>query len=286
MTDLAAAAQFIAGSARLLERRRFGYFEGDGSSEAVVRALAPYQNADGGFGHLEPDIRTPASQPTCVLYALEILHEVEAGDLSLGTRALDWLETVTNDDGGVPFILSTAQGWPMAPWFAHGDTSESSLTITAAIAAQAHRLGLEHPWRDRASEYCWEHLEEALTGHAYTMRYVTDFLDAVPDRARADAELVKLAPRLSGDGVVRVEGGTEDEALRPLDLAPWPGHAARRLFSDEVIEHELDRMAAGQQDDGGWTFTWLAWNPAGTWEWRGIVTVLSLRTLRAYGRIA
>ena len=85
---------------------------------------------------------------------------------------------------------------------------------------------------------------------------------------------------------MRVAGGTEDEALRPLDLAPWPGHAARRLFSDEVIERELDRMAAGQQDDGGWTFTWLAWNPAGAWEWRGIVTVLSLRTLRAYGRIA
>ena len=119
------------------------------------------------------------------------------------------------------------------------------------------------------------------------MRFAADFLDAVPDRARADAELdAARRPRLSGDGIVRVEGGTEDEALRPLDLAPWPGHAARRLFSDEVIERELDRMAAGQQDDGGWTFTWLAWNPAGAWEWRGIVTVLSLRTLRAYGRIA
>ncbi len=49
-----------------------------------LRALDAYRNADGGFGHLEPDIRTPASQPPCVLYALEILHEVQASDLSLG----------------------------------------------------------------------------------------------------------------------------------------------------------------------------------------------------------
>lgn len=285
MTDLAAAAQFIAGSARLLERRRFGYFEGDGSSEAVVRALDAYRNADGGIGHLEPDIRTPASQPTCVLYALEILHEVEAADLSIGTRGLDWLQTVTLDDGGVPFILETAKGWPMAPWFAQGNVSESSLIMTAATAAWAHRLGLEHPWRDRASEYCWEHMDEARTAHAYGFRAILDFLDAVPDRARADAALDALADRVAGDGTMSVGGGADGEVLRPLDLAPWPGHAARRLFSDEVIERELDRMAAGQQDDGGWTFTWLAWNPAGAWEWRGIVTVLSLRTLRAYGRI-
>ena len=120
MTDLAAAAQFIAGSARLLERRRFGYFEGDGSSEAVVRALDAYRNADGGIGHLEPDIRTPASQPTCVLYALEILHEVEAGDLSLGYARSRLARDGDVDDGGVPFILETAKGWPMAPWFAQG----------------------------------------------------------------------------------------------------------------------------------------------------------------------
>jgi hypothetical protein len=285
MTDLAAAAQFIAGHARLLERRRFGYFEGDAPSEAVVRALAAYRNGDGGIGHLEPDIRTPASQPPCVLYALDILNEVEATDLSLARGALDWLETVTEDDGGVPFVLPSAKGWPHAPWFAPEDAPGSSLLMTAGIAAAAHRLGLEHPWRDRATEYCWAHTHGALTGHAYEMRYVADFLDAVPDRARAGAELDALAGRVSGDGVVRVEGGTDDEALRPLDLAPWPGHAARRLFGDDVIERELDRLAAGQQEDGGWTFTWLAWNPAAAWEWRGVVTIEALRTLQAYGRL-
>ena len=36
-----------------------------------------------------------------------------------------------------------------------------------------------------------------------------------------------------------------------------------------MIERELDRLAAEQQEDGGWTFDFPAWNPAVAWEWRG-----------------
>ena len=86
MTDIAAAAQFIAAHARLIDRRRFALLEGDGSADDVLRALAAYRNDDGGIGHLEPDLRTPASQPACVTHALEILHEVGAADTSLADR--------------------------------------------------------------------------------------------------------------------------------------------------------------------------------------------------------
>jgi hypothetical protein len=286
MIDRTAAAQFIAAHARLIDRRRFAYLEGDGSPEAVLRALAAYRNDDGGIGQLEPDLRTPASQPACVLYALEILHEVEAADLWLATGALDWLATVTNDDGGVPFVLPTAAGWPHAPFFQPEDAPGSSLLMTSAIAATAHRLGLDHPWLGPATDYCWARVRDALTGGAYTLRFAVDFLDAVPERERAEAELEELAAGMPADGLLRVQGGAEGEMLRPLDLAPWPEHAARRLYDDAVIERELDRLAAEQQQDGGWTFSWNAWNPAVAWEWRGAVTVAALRTLRAYGRLA
>jgi hypothetical protein len=285
MTDLAAAAQFIATHARLIERRRFALIDGDGSGEAVVRALDAYRNADGGIGMLEPDLRTPASQPSCLLYAFEVLHEAGAAERSLATGALDWLQTVTGDDGGVPFVAPSAQGWPHAPWFAPGDAPPSSLLMTAGIAAGALRLGLEHPWLDGATEYCWARVRDALTGDPYTVRSVVDFLDAVPDRPRAEAALDALTARVPADGLLRVEEGTAEEVLRPLEIAPWPGHAARRLYADDLIERELDRLAAEQLNDGGWTFTWLAWNPAVAWEWRGIVTVAALRTLRAYDRL-
>jgi hypothetical protein len=285
MTDLDAAARFIAAHARLIDRRRFAFLAGDGSREAVMRALAAYRNDDGGFGQIEPDVRTPASQPVCILYALEILQEIDATDLSLATEALDWLQTASNDDGGVPILLPTAKGWPHAPWMQPHDPPGSSLLVTAGIAAIAHRLGLDHPWLAHATDYCWTRARDAMTGDAYAFRFVLDFLDAVPDRERAAGELAAMAGRVPADGLLRVEGGTEEEVLRPLDLAPRPDHLARGLFADAVIERELERLAAEQQEDGGWTFTWLAWNPAVAWESRGAVTVVTLRTLRAYSRL-
>ncbi len=285
MTDLAAAAQFIAAHARLIDRRRFALVEGDGSADNVLRALAAYRNDDGGIGHLEPDLRTPASQPACVLYALEILHEVGASDTSRATGALGWLQTITLPDGGVPFVLPTAQGWPHAPWYQAPDDPPSSLLMTAGLAAGAHRLGLHHPWLDAATGYCWERAGEIPQGDAYTVRFGVDFLDAVPDRARAEEVLASVADRIPADGLLPVGSGTDGEALRPLELARRPEHAVRRFYDDAVIERELDRLEAGQQEDGGWTFDFAAWNPAVAWEWRGAVTVEALRTLRAYGRL-
>src|SRR3954447_19988775 len=115
MIDLEAAAQFVHGHGRLLERRRLDHlFGASPDAGAVLRALDAYRNADGGLGLMEPDLRTPASQPSAVLYALEILDEVRA-DMALRaeltTGALGWIETITNADGGIPFVLASAAGW-------------------------------------------------------------------------------------------------------------------------------------------------------------------------------
>jgi hypothetical protein len=82
-----------------------------------------------------------------------------------------------------------------------------------------------------------------------------------------------------------VDGGADDEFMRPLDFAPLPGGPARKLFAPDVIEAELDRLAAGQQDDGGWTVDFDSWSPAAALEWRGHRTVNALVLLRADGRL-
>ena len=94
--------------------------------------------------------------------------------------------------------------------------------MTAGIAAAAHRLGLDHPWLDARDRLLLGARGELAQGHAYTLRNGVDFLDAVPDRARADAVLATVAERIPADGLLRVEGGTADEVLRPLDLAAGP----------------------------------------------------------------
>jgi hypothetical protein len=287
MIDLDAAAQFVHGHGRLLERRRFDHlFGGTPDADGVLRAVDAYRNPDGGVGFLGPDIRTPASQPSAVLYAFEVLEEVGGAPAPFTTGALDWLQTIANADGGIPFVLATAQGWPHAPWWAPTDDPPSSLLMTAGVAAAAHRLGLDHPWQPAADAYVWAAMAGLQLSDPYAFRYAVHFLDAVPDRERAQTELDRLRERMPADGVLKVEAGVEGETLSALEVAPRPDHAGRALFPDALVETQLDELQAAQQPDGGWDFTWAAWNPAVTFEWRGMVTLDALTTLRAYGRLA
>lgn len=285
MTDVDAARTFVHSHARLLDRRRFEHLLGSAPAELVLLALAAYRNPDGGFGALEPDLRTPASQPIPVRYAFDVLAEVQPLPAvgSMARSSLDWLVTVTNDDGGVPFVLPSAAEQPAAPWIV--PAPESSLLATAQLAAGALRLGLEHPWLDRALDYCWARVEAVTPAEAYTFKYVVDLLDVAPDREQAEVVLDRLGTLVPPDGRIVVTEGVEGEALDPLAVAPRPGHAGGRLFRREVLERALDALESGQQEDGGWDFSWAKWNPAAAWEWRGAVTVEAVATLQAYGRL-
>src|SRR5437660_9875488 len=116
--DFSQATDFVWRTARLLDRHRFAFLFLDGPRDAVLAALGPYQNADGGFGHaLEPDLRGPVSQPQPVEVALRILAEVGARDEAMLRRVCDYLATITTAEGGVPFMLPSARAHPHAPWW-------------------------------------------------------------------------------------------------------------------------------------------------------------------------
>jgi hypothetical protein len=290
MPDLQAAAQFIHSNGRLLERRRFEHLFVAPDPDGVLRAVEAYKNPDGGVGAMESDLRTPASQPSAVLYAFEALEDVVADRphqvAAFGADALDWIASVAaNADGGVPFVLPSAAGYPHAPWWAPAEDPPSSLLMTAGVVAAALRLGLDHPWLVKATTYVWDAIAHLKLSDAYAFRYTVHFLDAVPDRARADAEIDVLADRMPDDGILKVEAGVEGETLSALEVAPRPDHVGVRLFPRPLIDSLLGELDRAQQGDGGWTFSWPAWNPAAAFEWRGVVTLQALTTLRAYGRL-
>jgi hypothetical protein len=283
--DLSKATDFIWRIARLLERRRFAYLFLGGEKQAVVEALRPYQNPDGGFGNgLEPDVRAPVSQPVPTWTALCVLDEAEAFDDPMVTRACDYLLSITTPEGGVPFVLLSVRDYPHAPWWETGDQPPASLNPTAAIAALLHKHRVEHPWLTIATEYCWRQLDALDQTSPYEMRAVLPFLDFVSDRQRAEQVFARVGPKILEQKLVALTPTTQEETHTPLNFAPAPQSLARRLFSDEVIEAHLDALASAQQEDGGWQFNWLDWNPATALEWRGMVTIEALVTLRAYGR--
>jgi len=284
--DLAAATAFMWRTARLLDRRRFAYLFLDGERQAVAEALRPYQNFDGGFGNaLEPDVRAPVSQPVPTWTALCILDEAGAFHDPMVAQACDYLLSITTAEGGVPYALPSVRDYPRAPWWeAEGEPPPASLNPTAAIAALLYKHHIEHPWLTAATDYCWRKLDAMDKTSAYEMRAVLPFLDFVPDRQRAEQVFERIGPKILEQKLVALDPTADDDTLSPLKFAPNPNSLARRLFSDTVIEAHVDALGSAQQEDGGWNINWLAWNPAGVFEWRGIVTIEALVTLRAYGR--
>ncbi|GAA1592306.1 hypothetical protein GCM10009678_88200 [Actinomadura kijaniata] len=277
--DLARAERFVWLNARVLDRHRFALHFRGGPPGPLLAALRPYATPDGGYGHaLEPDLRGPAAQPAAAQHALDVLHEAGADDDPAVTRVADFLTTITRPDGGVPFVLPTAPDDPHAPWWTTGDDPPSALNPTATLAGMLHRAGSTHPWLAPATDYCWTHLERDRRHAPYDVLAALTFLDHVPDRDRATAALDRNADAF------RAPDGPGDHH-RPLDLAPTPDGLGRRLFDDATIDADLDALAAEQHDDGGWTFPWPAWTPAVRPEWRGLLTIERLRTLRAYGRL-
>jgi hypothetical protein len=282
MIDLPAAEHFIATHARLLDRRRFDTLVGDVPPDGLLAALAAYRNPDGGFGWaLEPDLRAPSSQPAGALHAFEFL--AEAGVASpLATELCDWLAEVSLPDGGLPFALAGADTPGTAPWWAGADPTTSSLHITSAVCAYAHRVEAiaDHPWLQSATEYCLREIA-ALTEPtgAHQLSFALQFLDAI----EATEQLDRLARFLPPSGELAVPGGLADEKIRPLDYSPTPG-PLRRHLAPELIERDLDRLASEQRDDGGWEIDFQPGSPAAAIEWRGYMTVHAVALLRANGR--
>jgi hypothetical protein len=146
-------------------------------------------------------------------------------------------------------------------------------------------MGVEDPWLDRATEYCWDCLSEAPAKDAHTLLGALTFLEHVPDRPRAEALFGKVVGQVFQADYFTVEVPVQSYAMTPLHFAPTPADRARSLFSNEVIEAHLDDLQARQQADGGWPIFWNAPGDAARSEWRARWTLDAISTLSAYGRI-
>ncbi|MGH9037137.1 MAG: hypothetical protein ACRD0O_15360 [Acidimicrobiia bacterium] len=277
------ARAFIQREGRLLERRLFAtLFEGD-PPEGVVDVLRGYRNPDGGFGHgLEPDKLCPASLPIDVEVAFQNLVTAGAVDEAMVRRACDWLDTVTAPDGAVALAFPVMEPYPRAEHWSEW-TYTPGFNPTAGLAGLLHRMGIDHPWRDRATAWCWSALDEGgFPDDAHAMSEVLVFLEHVPDRDRAETFAPRVGEWLPKLNHYRADPADPAYGVTPLHLAPTPGSSWRRLFTDDLIEGHLDRLVADQQPDGGWAITWEPPGVTATLEWRGVQTLWALRVLAAY----
>lgn len=280
------ARTFIYTHGRLLERKQFEVrFEG-GSPESVGRAVKAYQNTDGGLGHaLEPDIRSPLSQPGFIGFGLAAMTDAGCRDPEFAMSLCDYLAKVADSRGLVSFLHEHAYETPIAPHWVM-PTIPTDVNPTAEICGFLHYQGVRHEWLSLATETCYRIFMEEPPREAHALNCAARLAEHVPDRKMADNLLDVLAATLPEARFFQAEAPATGYGLTPLHFAPRPDSLCRKLFSDAQMEGHLAHLASLQQEDGGWPITWTTPCEAAVWEWRGRVTLEAISALAAYGYVS
>ncbi|MDT0392632.1 hypothetical protein [Streptomyces dubilierae] len=295
-TPVARAERFVWLTARVLEQHLFAHHFRGGPADPVETALDAYRNGDGGYGHaLEPDLRGPVSQPLHTARALRVLDAVGRCAGQRVERICRYLTSVSTADGALPAVHPRQHGYPTAPFVPVVADPPSELLATGPVVGLLHRNEVWHAWMFRATDFCWQAVESLEKSHPYEIEAAVAFLDAVPDRPRAEAAADRLGRLVRAQGLAALDpdrldaypvspGYAPGEHHFPYDYARTPGSLARAWFTDDEVARSLDHLAAQQEEDGGWPVRWRRWAPAPALEARAMVTIEALRTLAAYGR--
>lgn len=279
------AAEFIWLNARLLERALFAQLFQNGPRDAVTAAVAAYRHADGGFGHaLEPDVRTPSSQPLFCEVALRALHMSGIRDDAMACGVADFLDSVAELSGWAPIVTRDVLRYPRATHWTNPEFSGDSPNPTAALVGMLRYQQIEHSWITRAADWCWRRLDRPID-EAHEIASMLTFLEFEPDRDRARQLAIATARSANHARWFLRNSGSTEYGLTPLHLCPRPDSLSRDAFDTDLIGAHLDDLAARQQPDGGWPISWQAPSSAAEMEWRGVWTLEALVRLRAWGRI-
>jgi len=287
------ARNFMFLHSRLLERRLFQvHFEGE-SSDCIGQIIRAYQNSDGGLGHaLEPDVRCPESQPIFVGIGLAALAEAECRDTKLAESLCDYLQSVSENNGLVPFFRETARQSPIA-----GHWEDSTLTPgfsptgiggfnpTAEICGLLHYQGVQHDWLSLATDTCCDMILNDPLPEAHYLYCASRLVEYLPDRVMAMNILDTIASTLPKANFFIPDAPANTYGLTPLHFAPKPDSICRELFTQDQINGHLEDLVGKQQEDGSWPIFWEAPGPASELEWRGRWTLDAICRLVAYGVI-
>jgi hypothetical protein len=139
-TQMQLVKTYIYKNARLLERQLFAYFFGTGTKQACVKALAAYQNADGGFGNgLEPDLLCPDSSAIGAETALFVMDLLDDKTSQVLDPLLQWITANQDEIGTIPHPPKGLDDYPHQPWWKNSDAER-----VLALAGYLRKFGVKH----------------------------------------------------------------------------------------------------------------------------------------------
>ena len=292
------AKNFIMDQGRALDQRRFEFHFEAGSANAVLAALASYQNDDGGFGNsLEPDIRTSASSAITTTVGFQILREIRAPvDHTLVRKGIEYFVATYDESRQVwPIIPPEVDEAPHAPWWNYENSAATFGQFL--VNPRAEIVGYLHEFGDGVPPKLLKPLAATVLEHLDSPSDEMEMHDilclarlaetgALPNRDKVWEKLARAAaPRLP-QNAEQLTG----YVLKPLWLVSSPESPLAAEFKNEV-EMNLDFEIEQQGEDGSWSpnFSWgdrypEVWQTAKK-EWQSRFTVDTLKMLRDFGRI-
>lgn len=297
------AREFIYKNARPLDLARWQYHFENGSKEAVLKALAFYQNEDGGFGHgLEPDSWNPNSSPIQTWAAAEILREIEFTDSShpLIQGILQFLASGVHFNGKHwANIIPSNNDYPHASWWHAGGSRKlhDDYNPTACLAGFIIRFA--EPGSELYALGCRLAQEAVKAYRAYglldNMHTVSCYIRLLQYLDEAQAldivDLGALQARLIEQVAYSITKDTSRWGSAYVCKPSQFFNTPESIFyprNKELAGFECEFIARTQLEDGSWSITWgwdaypEEWAIAKNW-WKAHVIIGNLLYLKGFG---
>lgn len=295
---------WIHRNARPLDFARWRFHFENRRKDDVVKALAAYQNPDGGFGHaLEPDSWNPDSSPLQTSHAVVLLDEIgfEDAEHPVVQRMVRYLHSGCDReaDGRWRLTVASNDGAPGAPWWRTASDSPERAAFNPSATLVAFLLRFDDCTTDeyqRTVDFARVLLERFVDGPPvdfHPLDCIVRLIDAVDEAERRDDVPWDAA---------RAKAHARANELIERDPANWGGYTCRPSWfvrasdspflpgNESILEVELDHMLATRNKDGVWDIPWT-WGAhpreyaiSEKW-WKSDVAIRNMRLLREFDRI-
>jgi hypothetical protein len=255
------AGKFLENHGRKLDIRLYEvYFKG-GSHEAVLKALAAYQNPDGGFGHaLEPDVRMGSSSILATTVAFQLMRPLGVSHHhEIVQRGIGYLLNSFNPKKrGWEIVPPNVDEAPHAPWWKYsGDLQLQWANPRAEIVGYLYEYEAITPaeMREALLTEILAGMGKAETLEMHEVQCFVRLLEApnLPAHAKNAIleKLVALLPTIVETNPDEWDG----YCLRPLGVVSSP---TSPLFEhlESAIDRNLQYLIRQQHADGYWSPAW------------------------------
>lgn len=292
--------RWIYRNARPLDLARWQYhFEG-GPAEAVLTALAAYQNEDGGFGHaLEADCWNPYSAPIQTADAVLLLDELgfEEGEHPVLQGILRWLESGEHCEGGYwRNTVPQNDAYPHAPWWNYtaeeGPVSFNPTGILVGFLLRyAHRSSAVYQQALETAAKLLKNCACAAPVEQHDLSCCFFLIKAVQRAGLGEAlgaeEALRAAVSRAGALIERDQSSWGSYVCLPSVFIDSP-QSPLYPGNEEILGQELAMLIDRREPGGVWAISWR-WNGypeafavSENW-WKGRCAVNNLRLLRNFG---